>query len=79
MHAANNDGNIIVAKEAVDNQIQPRTSTYSLSETSELEIIESFNDWRGRGCHKFVPVVGGDGTKMAPPGDLLDQPLSEMS
>ena len=28
----------------------------------------------GRGCHKFVPVLGGNGTKKAPPGDLFDQP-----
>ena len=33
----------------------------------------------GRGCYKFVPVLGGDGTKIAPPGDLCDQPPSEMS
>ena len=33
----------------------------------------------GRGCHKFVPVLGGDGTKTAPPGDLFVQPLDEMS
>ena len=38
-----------------------------------------FNDWGGRGCHKFVPVLGGDGTKIAPPGDLFDQPPGEMS
>ena len=41
---------------------------------------ESFNDWGGgRGCHKFVPVLGGDGTKIDPHGDLRDQPSSEMS
>ena len=33
----------------------------------------------GRGCHKFVPVLGGDVTRIAPPGDLLDQPPGEMS
>ena len=32
----------------------------------------------GRGCHKFVPVLGGDGTKMAPPEDLFDQPSGDM-
>ena len=33
----------------------------------------------GRGCHKFVPVLKGDGLKIAPPGDLLNQPPGEMS
>ena len=32
-----------------------------------------------RGCNNFVPVLGGDGTKIAPPGDLFDQPPGEMS
>ena len=36
---------------------------------------ESFNDWKGRGCHKFVPVPGGDGAKIAPTGDYLTNPL----
>ena len=40
---------------------------------------ESFNDWGGRGCRKFVPVLKGDGTKIAPPGDIFDQPPGEMS
>ena len=39
-----------------------------------------FNDWGGgRACHKFVPVLGGDGTKIAPPGDLFDKLPGEMS
>ena len=38
---------------------------------------ESFNDWRGRGCHKFVSVLGGDDTQIAPLGDLFDQPSTE--
>ena len=33
----------------------------------------------GGGSHKFVPVWGGDGTKIAPLGDLFDQPPGEMS
>ena len=38
-------------------------------------ILESFNDWGGgRGRHNFVPVLRGDGTKIAPRGDLFDQP-----
>ena len=32
----------------------------------------------GGGCHKFVLVFGGDGTKIAPPGDLFDQRPGEM-
>ena len=44
-----------------------------------LATAESFNDWRGRGCSKFIPVLGRDGTKIVPPGDLFDQPLGEMS
>ena len=34
--------------------------------------------WGGRGCDKFVPVLRGDGTKIAPPGDLFDQLPGEM-
>ena len=33
----------------------------------------------GRGCHKFVAVFGGDGTKIPSPGDLFDQHPGEMS
>ena len=33
----------------------------------------------GRGCYKFVPVLGGDGTKISPPEDLFDQPPGEMN
>ena len=39
-----------------------------------MQLEESFNDWGGRGCRKFVPVLGGDGAKTAPPGDIFDQP-----
>ena len=28
----------------------------------------------GGGCRKFVPVLGGNGTKIAPLGDMFDQP-----
>ena len=38
---------------------------------------ESFNDWGGRGCNKFVSVLGEDGTKVAPTGELFDQPPGE--
>ena len=33
----------------------------------------------GRECNKFVPVLGGDGTRMPPSGDLFDQSPREMS
>ena len=33
----------------------------------------------GRGCNKFVPVLGRNGTIIAPLGDLLGQPPGEMS
>ena len=32
----------------------------------------------GGGLH-FFPVLGGNGTKKGPPGDLFDQPSGEMS
>ena len=47
----------------------------------QLNRTVSYRDvqqWGG-GCHNFVPVLGGDGTKIAPPGYLFDQPLGEMS
>ena len=42
------------------------------------DLFEPFNDWRGRGRHKFVPVLGGDDTKIAPPEVLFDQPPGDM-
>ena len=33
----------------------------------------------GLGCRKFVPVLGGEGAKIDPPGDTYDQPLDEMT
>ena len=33
----------------------------------------------GRGCNKFIPVLGGNDKKIAPTGDVFDQPPSEMS
>ena len=39
-------------------------------------MIEPFEDWGGgRGCYKFVPVLGGDGTKYPLPGIYLTNPL----
>ena len=38
------------------------------------------NDWGGGGgCNNFAPVLVGDGTKVAPTGDIYAQPLDEMS
>ena len=31
-----------------------------------------------RGCNIFVPVLGGNGTKIAPTGDIFDQPPGQM-
>ena len=38
------------------------------------ESDDQFNDWGGRGCNIFVPVLVGNGTKIAPTGDIFDQP-----
>ena len=32
----------------------------------------------GRGCNKFVPVLGGNGTRITPTGDIFDQLPGEM-
>ena len=40
---------------------------------------ESLNDWGGRACRKFVPGLGEDGSKIAPSGDIFDQPPGRMS
>ena len=32
----------------------------------------------GRGCNDFVPVLGGNGTKIAPTGDIFDQTPGQM-
>ena len=52
--------------------------TYDRLETSSRK-DESFNNWGGGECNKFVPVWGGDDTKIAPTGDIFDQPTGEMS
>ena len=41
---------------------------------------DPFNDrGRGRGCKNFVPVLGRDGTKTLPTGDIFDQHPGEIS
>ena len=42
-------------------------------------LIRSTIGGGGRGCNKFLPVLGGDGTKIAPPRDLFYQALGEMN
>ena len=32
----------------------------------------------GWGCNNFVTVLGGNDTKIAPTGDIFDQPLGQM-
>ena len=40
---------------------------------------DKFNDWGGGGgCNIFVPVLGGKGTKIAPIGNMFDQPPGQM-
>ena len=42
-------------------------------------VLEPFNDWGGgRGCNKFVLVSGENGMKIAPAGDIFDQPPGQM-
>ena len=37
------------------------------------------NYWGGGGgCNDFVPVLGGNGAKIAPTGDIFDQPSGQM-
>ena len=40
--------------------------------------LDKFNDWGWRGSNIFVPVLRGNGTKMAPTGDRFDQPTGQM-
>ena len=44
-----------------------------------FDTIRSRSTIGGGGYHQFVPVLGRDGTKKAPPGDFIDQPSREMS
>ena len=40
--------------------------------------VDKFNDWGERGCNIFVPVLGGNGTKITSTGDICDQPPVQM-
>ena len=56
--------------------VQSRIPSLSVSRWPEAD---KFNDWGGgRGCNIFVPVLGGNGTKIAPNGDIFDQPPDQM-
>ena len=44
----------------------------------QLNRKDKVNDWGGRGCNIFVPVLGGNGTKIVPPGDIYDLPPGQM-
>ena len=41
--------------------------------------MDPLNDWGGAGSSNFVPVLGGDGTKIAPTGDIFGHPPGGMS
>ena len=43
-----------------------------------LQAEDKFNDRGGRVCNIFFPVLGGNGTKIAPTGDRFDQPPGQM-
>ena len=42
--------------------------------TQDNSVVQRLGGWE---CHKFVSVLGGDGTKIASPGNIFDQPPSE--
>ena len=44
-----------------------------------LNPSDQFNDREERGCNRFVPVLSGNGTKIAPTGDIFDWPPGVMS
>ena len=45
-----------------------------------MYLYDPFNDWGGGGggCNKFVPVLRGNGKKIASTGDIFDQPPGQM-
>ena len=63
--------------DAMEPALRARLGSVTLhdAETS----LEPFNDWGGRGCHNLVPVLEGDGMKIASPGDVFDQPPGEIN
>ena len=56
-----------------------RVWQHVLKEKSErISVNYQFNDWGGRGCSIFVPVLGVNSTKIAPTGDIFDLPPDQM-
>ena len=49
----------------------------SMTRRSDGRVVQRLGGGE-RGCHNFVPVSGGDGTKIASPGDILYQPPGKM-
>ena len=45
---------------------------------SQHGVEDKFDDWGGKGYNIFVPVLGGNGTKIAPTADIFDQPPGQM-
>ena len=45
---------------------------------AEACVQDQFNGWEGREYNKFVPVLVGNGTKIAPTRDIFDQPPDQM-
>ena len=62
---------LVIRDECLNSEILDRLTTITVKSRSPVG--------GGRGCHKLVPVLRGDGTKIAPPGDVFDQPPGEMS
>ena len=56
-----------------------RGETLALRDASRDYAHRVFQQLGGGGCHKFVPILGGDGTKIAPPGDIFDQLPGKMN
>ena len=46
--------------------------------SEEMKMDRPVQRLGGRGYNKFVPVLGGNGTKIAPTGDILGQPPGQM-
>ena len=58
-------------------EIQPRQAYKGKNNGCDTERKSRSTIGGGRGCRKFIPVLG-DGTKIAPPGGIIDQPYSGM-
>ena len=59
------------------------SSRYSIADESRNSLAKTGEGpvqrlGAGRGCDKFVPVLGGNGPKIGPTGDIFDQPLGQM-